>query len=116
LVLPLVLVATPLLAFADYDLPAWATVVGAAVQLPLLWLFWRSHTDLAGNWSPGLEVREEHGLVTHGIYTHIRHPMYAALWLWALSQPLLLYNWIAAPSAFRPSPRCMSFAHRARRR
>lgn len=95
LVLPLVLVTTPLLAFADYDLPAWATAVAAAVQLPLLWLFWRAHTHLAGNWSPGLEVREDHGLVTHGIYTHIRHPMYAALWLWALSQPLLLHNWIA---------------------
>lgn len=94
LALPLVLVTTPLLAFADYDLPAWATAVGAAMQLPMLWLFWRSHADLAGNWSPGLELRQDHGLVTHGIYTHVRHPMYAALWLWASSQPLLLHNWL----------------------
>lgn len=27
------------------------------LQLPFLWLFWRSHADLDRNWSPGLESR-----------------------------------------------------------
>lgn len=94
-VLPLVHLATPLFAFADYGLPNWATLVGAVLQIPVLRLFWRSHADLGRNWSPGLEVRESHALITYGVYARIRHPMYAALWLWALSQPLLLHNWIA---------------------
>ena len=29
------------------------------------------------------------------VYARIRHPVYAVAWLWALSQPLLLHNWIA---------------------
>ncbi len=94
MVLPLFYLATPFLSFADYTLPNWATAIGAAVQVPCLWLFWRSHADLGRNWSPGLEVRVDHGLVTNGVYRSIRHPMYAAIWLSVLAQPLLLQNWI----------------------
>ena len=97
MLLPLVYLATPFLAFANYHLPIWAVVIGAVLQIPYLWLFWRSHADLGRNWSPGLEVREEHKLVTNGIYARIRHPMYAAIWCAALSQPLLIHNWIAGP-------------------
>ncbi|EQA99800.1 hypothetical protein L288_19130 [Sphingobium quisquiliarum P25] len=66
MVLPLFHLATDLLGFANYGLPAWATWIGALAQLPFLWLFWRSHADLGRNWSPGLEVRENHALVTNG--------------------------------------------------
>ena len=61
----------------------------------ILWLFWRSHADLGQNWSVSLEIREGHQLVTHGVYRHIRHPMYASIWLWALAQGMLLANWLA---------------------
>lgn len=95
MVLPLLQLAIGLFAFADYPLPEWATWIGAIAQLPFVWLFWRSHADLGRNWSPGLEVREDHALVTKGIYGRIRHPMYAAIWISALTQPLLIHNWIA---------------------
>lgn len=93
--LPLLQLATGVLGFANYALPAWATWLGALLQLPYLWLFWRSHTDLGRNWSPGLELRRTHELVTHGVYQRVRHPMYAAIWLAALTQPLLIHNAIA---------------------
>lgn len=95
MILPILHLATGLFGFAQYRLPDWAAVIGALLQLPFLWLFWRSHTDLGMNWSPGLELREEHKLVTVGVYGVIRHPMYLALWLSALAQPLLIQNWIA---------------------
>jgi protein-S-isoprenylcysteine O-methyltransferase Ste14 len=95
MVFPLLQLATGVFDFANYTLPRWATWVGIVLQVPYLWLFWRSHEDLGRNWSPGLEVRENHGLVTSGIYARIRHPMYAAIWLSALAQPLLIQNWIA---------------------
>lgn len=95
MVLPLVHLATGIFGFADYELPDWAAGIGAALQLPFLWLFWRSHADLGRNWSPGLEIRQDHGLVTSGVYARLRHPMYAAIWLSALAQPLLIHNWIA---------------------
>ncbi len=60
-----------------------------------VFVFWRAHADLGLNWSPTLEIREKHELITGGIYSRIRHPMYASQWLWVLAQPLLLQNWIA---------------------
>ncbi|WP_298670721.1 protein-S-isoprenylcysteine O-methyltransferase [uncultured Sphingomonas sp.] len=95
MVLPLLYLALGLFRFADYDMPEWATWIGALAQIPYLWLFWRSHADLGRNWSPGLEVREDHALVTNGVYGCIRNSMYAAIWISALAQPLLIHNWIA---------------------
>ncbi|PIE16174.1 MAG: isoprenylcysteine carboxyl methyltransferase [Rhodobacterales bacterium] len=95
MVLPLLYLVAPVMNFADYQLPLWASILGALLQLPYLWLFWRSHADLGRNWSPGLELREQHTLVTTGIYRKIRHPMYSAIWVAAFSQGLLLQNGIA---------------------
>ncbi len=94
-VIPLVYVLTPWLAFADYSLPAWAGWLGAVIFVLGLWLLWRSHVDLGRNWMPVLKIREEHSLVTEGVYRYIRHPMYAAHLVWGIAQPLLLWNWIS---------------------
>lgn len=97
LVVPLIYIFTDWLAFANYTLPLWAGIVGVLLLLLSLWLFWRSHADLGRNWSPSLQIMEEHTLVTNGIYRAIRHPMYASQWVFVIAQLLLLQNWIAGP-------------------
>jgi protein-S-isoprenylcysteine O-methyltransferase Ste14 len=92
---PLFYLFTPWLGFADYRLPALVGWVGIVVLVAAGWLLWRSHADLGRNWSITVEMREGHSLVTNGAYSRVRHPMYAAHWLWAIAQPLLLQNWIA---------------------
>jgi len=99
LVLPILYLFTPLLAFADYRLPAPAPWCGAVLMASALWLFWRAHADLDPNWSVTLELREDHQLVTRGVYRLVRHPMYAAIWLFSVAQGLLLENWLAGWSA-----------------
>ncbi len=94
-ILPLIYSASTWLDFANYSLPAWAGWLGVALLLGALFVFWRAHADLGLNWSPSLEIREKHELITKGIYGIIRHPMYASQWLWVIAQPLLLQNWIA---------------------
>lgn len=32
--------------------------------------------------------------MTNGVYTYIRHPMYAVIWIATFAQPLLIQNWI----------------------
>ena len=95
LLLPLVYLFTSWLAFADYRLPAVAPVCGGLLMVGALWLFWKSHADLGQNWSQTLEVRDGHQLITRGIYSSIRHPMYASIWLWCFAQGLMLENWLA---------------------
>ena len=92
---PIIYGASDWLDFADYALPAWAGWLGVVLIAGAVFVFWRAHADLGLNWSPTLEIRERHELITGGIYAHIRHPMYASQWLWVLAQPLLLQNWIA---------------------
>ncbi|MDN4592472.1 protein-S-isoprenylcysteine O-methyltransferase, partial [Polycladomyces subterraneus] len=96
---PLIYAFTPLLSFADYKLPSWMGWAGVVVLVIALWLFWRSHIDLGQNWSPTLELRKGHQLITSGVYKYIRHPMYASMGLWGVAQVLLLHNWIAGWSS-----------------
>ena len=95
MILPLIYSATAWLDFANYSLPPWAGWLGVVMMVGAIVVFWRSHADLGLNWSPSLEIREKHELITRGIYGVIRHPMYASQWLWVLAQPLLLQNWLA---------------------
>ena len=93
--LPLFYSTTNWLDFANYSLPGWTGWLGVVLILFALMVFWRAHTDLGLNWSPSLEIRSEHKLITNGIFGYIRHPMYASQWIWVIAQPLLLQNWIA---------------------
>lgn len=70
-------------------------LAGAAIFAFSLYLFRKTHKALGKMWSHSLDLREDHKLVTSGIYEKVRHPMYTAFWLWALAQPFLLSNWIA---------------------
>eukprot|EP00461_Guttulinopsis_vulgaris_P002477 UN02478 len=36
--------------------------------------------------------KEEHALITHGIYAYFRHPSYFGWFLWALSIQVILFN------------------------
>lgn len=98
-VLPLIYSVTNWLDFADYRLPVWMGWFGVFLLVCALLIFMRAHSDLKSNWSPSLEIFENHTLVTSGIYGYIRHPMYASQWLWAIAQILLLQNWLAGPVA-----------------
>jgi protein-S-isoprenylcysteine O-methyltransferase Ste14 len=93
-ILPIIYVLTSWLDFADYHLPMWAGWLGVVLFALAVWLLWRSHADLEASWSPRLEIMDGHSLVTRGVFRYIRHPMYAAHWLWGIAQVFLLQNWI----------------------
>ena len=95
LLFPVIYLFTPLFSFANYELPDCIHWCGLAIMVAGLWLFWRSHADLGLNWSATLELRKGHVIIKHGVYRRIRHPMYAAIWLFSIAQALLLNNWLA---------------------
>ncbi|MEM1132110.1 MAG: protein-S-isoprenylcysteine O-methyltransferase [Pseudomonadota bacterium] len=95
--LPVIRLATPWLDALDYDLGPIASAIGVAITLFGLWFFYRSHADLGKQWSATLQIGSDHQLITDGIYARIRHPMYTAIWLCVLGQPLLFQNWVVGP-------------------
>ena len=95
---PIVWIATPWLAFADFRLYPLFFVAGTLILALSLWLFYLTHADLGTNWSVTLEIRGTHKLVTDGVYRRVRHPMYSAFLLYAIGQAVVVPNWIAGPS------------------
>lgn len=93
--IPFIYVTTGVPHFADYSFRPTQAWIGLLVAFAALVLFHLTHRALGRNWSISLEMRDGHALVTDGVYRHVRHPMYAAFWLWAVAQALLLPNWIA---------------------
>lgn len=92
--LPMLYVATGFPRFADYRFLPLQASFGVLVALASLAMFRLTHHALGRNWSISLDVREQHTLVTEGVYDYVRHPMYTAFWLWAVAQALLLHNWV----------------------
>jgi protein-S-isoprenylcysteine O-methyltransferase Ste14 len=95
---PLAYVVAGVPRLASYPFSPLQGWLGAMAFAAALFLFYRTHRDLGRNWSVTLEIRERHALVTTGIYSRLRHPMYSAFWLWAVAQALLLPNWVAGPA------------------
>jgi protein-S-isoprenylcysteine O-methyltransferase Ste14 len=96
--LPLVWIASPVFSFADYPLRATNLILGTVGLAVGLWLFYQAHADLGRNWSVTLEIRDEHQLVTGGIYSLVRHPMYLSLLVYSAGQVLVLPNWVVGPA------------------
>jgi protein-S-isoprenylcysteine O-methyltransferase Ste14 len=94
-IVPVICVTTGEPRFAGYPFHPALAWFGTFVFAFALLLFYRTHRDLGRFWSVTLEIRQTHRLVTTGVYRHVRHPMYAAFFLWAIAQALLLPNWIA---------------------
>jgi protein-S-isoprenylcysteine O-methyltransferase Ste14 len=99
-IVPLTYVATGIPRFATYPFHPSQAWLGIFVAVASLVMFRLTHRALGRNWSVSLDVREEHQLITDGIYRNIRHPMYSAFWLWAAAQALLLPNWVAGFAGF----------------
>ena len=97
-IIPIVYIISGFPAFANRAHLPWVALAGVAVAGAALIMFHLTHSALGKNWSVSLQTREEHKLITNGIYARIRHPMYTAFWLWAIAQFLLLPNWIAGMS------------------
>ncbi len=97
-ILPCVYAFTGFPAFADYPFRPALAWIGLVFAAGALALFRVTHKTLGRNWSISLELREDHRLVTDGIYRYLRHPMYTAFWMWAVAQALLLPNWVAGPA------------------
>jgi protein-S-isoprenylcysteine O-methyltransferase Ste14 len=99
-IVPFTYIVTSIPRFAAYHFHPLQSWLGVFFAAGSLLMFQMTHRALGRNWSVSLDVREDHQLITDGIYRKIRHPMYSAFWLWAAAQALLLPNWVAGFAGF----------------
>ena len=97
-VLPIFWLATIHLAFADYTGHLLPLIAGGLCYALALWLLARVAWNLGKFWSPTLQLKKNHQLVTKGVYRRIRHPMYLSLLLFSAGNALALPNYVAGPS------------------
>ncbi len=74
--------------------PGWLRWVGFALGLASLGFWTWTQVALGKEWSPQLQLREEHHLVTTGPYARIRHPLYTAMLGYGTSLALVTANWV----------------------
>lgn len=77
-----------------FPAPDWLRWIGSGLGLASVGLFAWAHQILGRFWSPYLQLRPGHQLITVGPYARIRHPMYSAIVGWMLSLGLVTANWI----------------------
>lgn len=100
LIVPIVGLSTSLLQAGEFASSPPLFWTGAVLLGLVVGVFWRAHADLGLNWSVSIQMREGHSLVTRGIYSRVRHPMYAALLLSAIALIPVLHNWIVSLTMF----------------
>ena len=73
-------------------LPVWLRGFGIVLGLlSLIFMGW-THTSLGDNYAVELKVKENHHLIQKGPYRFVRHPMYTATFMAALSCALISAN------------------------
>lgn len=69
----------------------WIGVLLALSSVPLLWWI---HKTLDRQYSPCLQIKESHLLITEGPYSRVRHPMYTVLNLFSFGVSLVTANFL----------------------
>ena len=83
----------PWLEALSVPLPDWLRWAGFALGLASLGLWTWTQVALGKEWSPQLQLRDEHHLVTTGPYTRVRHPLYTAMIGYGTGLALVTANW-----------------------
>jgi protein-S-isoprenylcysteine O-methyltransferase Ste14 len=77
-------------------LPDWLRWLGVGLGIICIPLLIWVHVTLGQYWSPGLELKERHQLVTSGPYRRVRHPMYAIFLTFMVADSLISANGLVA--------------------
>jgi protein-S-isoprenylcysteine O-methyltransferase Ste14 len=77
----------------DFYLPPWLSWLGFMIGLLSVALIIWVQLELGRQFSPQLQLRQEHQLVTSGPYSRVRHPLYTAIFGFRLSLALVSANW-----------------------
>ena len=73
------------------DFIRWIGVLLTLSSVPLLWWI---HKTLDRQYSPCLQIKESHSMITEGPYSRVRHPMYTVLNMFSFGVSLVTANFL----------------------
>jgi len=73
------------------ELIRWIGVLLTLSSVPFLWWI---HRTLDRQYSPCLQIKESHSLITEGPYSRVRHPMYTVLNMFSFGVSLVTANFL----------------------
>lgn len=82
------------LPWAYLDTPDRLRWIGAIVGLFAILVGYLAHSTLGTSFTPYVQTRVEHRLVTEGIYSWIRHPVYASFFVLFAAFFLISTSWL----------------------
>ena len=91
-ILVLYAIQHPWMQSLDFYLPDWLRWLGFMIGLLSIALMIWVQLELGRQFSPQLQLRQEHQLITIGPYSRVRHPLYTALDAFGLSLALVSAN------------------------
>lgn len=94
--LALYLIDPPWMRALSFPLPSLLRTAGFVLATLSLLLWCLAQKALGVQWSPQLQLRKKHRLISSGPYKRIRHPIYTAMFGWAAGLSLLTANWVFA--------------------
>jgi len=71
-----------------YTLKTPMDIAGTSIFIAGFLIRVAAQATLKRNYSGTLRIREGHQLITHGIYSHVRHPVYTGVFLSAIAIPI----------------------------
>ncbi len=92
ILLPLTYAVSGAFDVLNYQLPPPLAITGLVGLVTAFLIRAKAHMDLGESLTISPGTKRERPLVTTGIYSRIRHPMYLAMMVWAISSPLVLQN------------------------
>jgi protein-S-isoprenylcysteine O-methyltransferase Ste14 len=84
----------PWMGALSIPIPDWLRWAGFTLGLASLGLWTWTQIALGKEWSPQLQLRQEHHLVTTGPYARVRHPLYTAMIGYVAGLSLVTANWV----------------------
>ena len=92
-ILVLYAIRHPWMQSLNFYLPDWLRWLGFILGLLSISLMTWVELELDRQFSPQLQLRQEHQLITSGPYSRVRHPLYTALDAYGLSLAFVSANW-----------------------
>lgn len=77
----------------DVIVRVYCLIYGLIFIIISLWMHIKAKIEIGKFWSNQIEIIQDHKMITTGVYSTVRHPMYSSLIIWLFSLDVIFLNY-----------------------